>query len=183
MKHALLASLFPLLAAAAVYPVYAQGTDASKQALVQRVLVLWHIEDSAIAMAQRPATEAMLQARAVLQGRVSPQKQEATLKDIVVDVQKYINEATPLVRAEALRLKNSTLGPLLMQNFNEDELRNLIALFESPVKKKFEALAPQFERALGEKVADSSRSVIDPKIQALSQSIGAKMRAVMLVAP
>lgn len=183
MKNTLITFALALSAGAAVYPAHAQNNDAGKQMLVQRVLALWHIEDAAVAMAQRPATEAMLQARAVLQGRVSPQKQEATLKDIVVDVQKYINEATPLVRAEALRLKGPTLGPLLMQNFSEEELRYLITLFESPVKKKFESLAPQFERALGEKVADSSRGVIDPKIQALSRDIGAKMRAAMPVAP
>lgn len=159
---------------------HAEKSQDTKAVLVQRVLALWHIEDTAITMAQRPATDALLQARVALQGRVSAQKQEEALKSIVGNVQKYINETTPIVKAEGLRLKEPTLGPLLQQNFSEEELQQLIALFESPVKKKFETLVPQFERAFGEKVAENSRGDVDPKIQALSKEIGVKMRAAMM---
>lgn len=158
----------------------AQAAEGNKQVLVQKVLTLWHIEDVAVTMVQRPASDALLKARVALQGRVSPEKQEATLKAIVTDVQKYIDEVTPIVRAEGLHLKEPTLGPLLQQNFSEDELRALIALFESPVKKKFESLVPKFERAFGEKVAENSRSVVDPKLQSMSNNIGAKLRTAML---
>jgi len=64
-----------------------------------------------------------------------------------------------------------------MQNFSDDELRQLIALLESPLKKKFEQLVPQFERAFGEKVAAESRAAIDPKLQAMTQAVGLKLRA------
>jgi len=180
MKHTFLSIAVALFAITSAGNAASQSSDGNKQALVQRVLALWHIEDVAISMAQRPATDALLKARVALQGRVSPEKQEATLKGIVTDVQKYIDEATPIVRAEGLRLKEPTLGPLLLQNFSEDELRALIALFESPVKKKFETLVTKFERAFGEKVADNSRSAIDPKLQLMSRDIGAKLRAAML---
>jgi hypothetical protein len=180
MKQTLAISALAFFVLTGANPAHAQNSEDNKQALVQRVLALWHIEDAGITMAQRPATEALLQARVALQGRVSAQKQEATLKDIVADVQKYIDDATPIVRAEGMRLKAPTLGPLLLQNFSEDELRMLIALFESPVKKKFESLVPQFERSFGEKVAENSRSAIDPKIQALTKEIGIKMRAAMM---
>lgn len=182
MKKILQSCALVFLALVATNMVHAQSSDDAKQALVQRVLALWHIEDAAITMTQRPATDALLQARVALQGRVNAEKQEATLKAIVPDVQKYINEATPIVRAEALRLKGPTVGPLLMKNFSEEELRALVALFESPVKKKFESLVPQFERALGEKVVESSREAIDPKIQILTKDIGLKLRAAV-VAP
>ena len=72
------------------------------------------------------------------------------------------------------------MAPLLQQNFSEEELQQLIALFESPVKKKFEALVPQFERAFGEKVAENSRGEVDPRIAALSKEIGVKMRAAIM---
>src|SRR5881409_2311213 len=97
-----------------------------KQKLVQRVLELWHLEDTAIVMVQRPAADALQQSRIALQGRVAAPKQE-------------------------------------------DVLREMIALLESPLKKKFEQLVPQFERAFGEKVAAESRAAIDPKLQAMTQ--------------
>jgi hypothetical protein len=180
MKHTFLSFTVALFAITGASNACAQTAEGSKQALVQKVLALWHIEDVAISMAQRPASDALLKARVALQGRVSPEKQEATLKAIVTDVQKYIDEATPIVRAEGLRLKEPTLGPLLQQNFSEEELRALIALFESPVKKKFESLVPKFERAFGEKVAENSRAVVDPKLQLMSSNIGTKLRSAMM---
>lgn len=180
MKHSLIAIALATCAVVGVHPAHAENTTESKEVLVQRVLALWHIEDTAVTMAQRPATDALMQAQVALQGRVSAQKQEATLKVIVADVQKYINEATPLVRAEGLRVKAPTLGPLLLQNFSEEELQSLVAMLESPVKKKFESLAPQFERAFGEKVAQNSRADVDPKLQALTKDISVKMRAAIM---
>lgn len=177
MKLAHILPALALCAAAAAASAQATATSDDKQKLVQRVLALWHIENEAIAMVQRLAVDAVQQSRIALQGRVSAAKQEAALKDIAVDVQKYIDEATPIVRDNALRLKAPTLAPLLAQNFSEDELRQLIALLESPVKKKFETLVPQLETAFGEKVAAESRAGVDPKLQEMTKNIGLKLRA------
>ncbi len=154
-----------------------QAPSAEKQKLIDRVLALWHVEDAAIAMIQRPAVEAIQQARIALQGRVSGVKQEAALKGMEPDVQKYVDEATPIVRDNALKLKPSVLGPLLAQNFNDEELRQLIQLLESPVKRKFEQLVPQLERAYGERIASESRAAVDPKLQAMTKAVGSKLRA------
>ena len=178
MKIRSLVSFLALLAIAhGALAQQAAAVSPEKQKLVQRVLALWHVEDAAIVMVQRPAANAIEQSRIALQGRVTGAKQDAALKDIATDVQKYIDEATPIARDNAVRLKEPTLGPLLAQNFSEDELRQLIALLESPVKKKFETLVPQMERAYGEKVATESRGAIDPKLQAMTQSVGTKLRA------
>ena len=169
-----------LLATLCASATFAQAQSAAaddKQPLVQRLLQLWHVEDTALKMVQRPALEAMQQARIALQGRVSAQKQEATMKDIAADVQKYIDETTPLVRDNAQRLKPQVIGPLLTQNFSADELRQLIALLESPVKRKFEQLVPQMERAFGEQIAEQNRTAVDPKLQAMQQAVGLKLRA------
>jgi hypothetical protein len=155
----------------------AAGAADDKQPLVQRLLQLWHVEDTALKMVQRPALEAIQQARIALQGRVSAQKQEAAMKEIAADVQKYIDETTPLVRDSSQRLKPEVIGPLLAQNFSADELRQLIALLESPVKKKFEQLVPQMERAFGEQVAAQNRAAVDPKLKAMQEAVGLKLRA------
>jgi hypothetical protein len=155
----------------------AQTVSPEKQKLVDKVLTLWHAEDTAVAMIQRPAVEAMQQARIALQGRVTQAKQEAALKDMATDAQKYVDEATPIVRDNAMRLKPQVIGPLLAQNFSEDELRQLIAMLESPVKKKFETLVPSMEKAYGEKIASDSRAKVDPKLQAMTTNIAGKLRA------
>lgn len=181
MKRTLLVAAMAVFTLVHAPASLAASPDDDKKVLIQRVLTLWHIEDVAVMMAQRPASSALNQARAGLQGRLTAEKQDAVMKAIAVDVQKYIDEATPIAKAEAVRLKESVVAPLLMQNFNAEELRQLITLFESPVKKKFETLVPQFEQAYGEKVAAASRAAIDPKIQTLTKEVGTKMRAATMV--
>jgi hypothetical protein len=168
---------FPLAVAALVLAGAAHAQTAGKEQLVQKALSLWHVEDNAIVMVQRPAVDAMQQARIAMQGRVPPAKQEVAMKEIAVDVQKYVDEVTPLVRDKANKLKAPVLAPLLAQNFSEEELKQLIALLESPVKKKFEQLIPQLERAYGERIATESRADVDPKLQAMTQAVGLKLRA------
>ncbi len=163
------------LSACALAPAWGQATDA-KAKLVERVLAVWHPDDVVVVMVQRPAASAMQQARIALQGRVSAEKRDATLKDIAVDIQKYVDEATPIAREAAHKQVAATVVPMLQQQFTEDELRQLAALLESPVKKKFEQLIPQMERALGEKVAAESHAQIDPKLQTMTQAVGMKLR-------
>lgn len=164
------------LSALMMAPVWAQSTD-GKAKLVERLLTLWHPEDVVVVMVQRPAADAMQQARIALQGRVSAEKRDATLKDIAADVQKYVDEATPIARDAARRQLANSVVPLLQQQFSEDELKQLIAMLESPLKKKFEQMIPQMERALGEKVAGESRAAIDPKMKEMTQAVGLKLRA------
>jgi hypothetical protein len=177
MKSLSFRSVLPVVLCLAAGAATAQQAGTEKQKLVQHALSLWHVEETAIAMVQRPALDAMNQSRIALQGRVSAQKQEATLKDIATDVQKYVDEATPIVRDNATRLKAQVIGPLLEKNFSEEELRQLVAFLESPVKKKFEQLVPEMERAYGEKIAEQSRAQIDPKLQDMTKAVGLKLRA------
>lgn len=157
------------------------ATSAEKQVLIERVLVLWPVENVAIAMAQRPALEALQQSRAALQGRVTAQKQELVLKDVTADVKKYLEEVTPLVRQVAEKSKPVALTPLLAQHFTDTELQQLIDLLESPITKKFESLSPELERSFGEHVARQAGQSINPKLETLSKTISGKLRAAALV--
>jgi hypothetical protein len=179
MKRTLLISAITAFSFVHMPSAYAAAEE-DKAPLVQRVLALWHIENSVIAMVQRPATDAMLQARAAIGGRLTAEKQEITLKAVAKNIQKYVDEATPLVKANAERLKAPVLTPLLLQNFSAEELRQLISLLESPVKKKFESLSPQFEKAFGEKVVQSSGEVVNPKLQAMTKEVGLTINAAVM---
>lgn len=170
------AAVASCLSLCALAPVAAQSTDA-KARLVDRVIALWRPEDVVIVMVQRPAADALQQARIALQGRVTAERRDSAIKDMAVDVQKYIDEATPVARDSARKQVTTTIAPMLMQQFSEDELKQLVALLESPVKKKFEQMMPQLERSLGEKVAAESRPIIDPKLRELTQAVGLKLRA------
>lgn len=148
----------------------------AKLELAMRVAKLAHSEAIAQAMLYRPITDAMQQANAVLQGRVAVDRQTAALKDINEDAKKFLDENRPLVEKSAEKLIPSTVVPLLAERFTEDELRQIIAMLESPLKKKFEALIPEMEKSLGQKVASDVGPTIDPKLTELKKRIGVRLR-------
>jgi hypothetical protein len=151
--------------------------DAEKQKLVDRVLTLWHPETIAVVMVQRPAGDAMEKSAIALQTAHVPRERiDATMKDIATDVQKYVDTATPVAVASARRNVGPTVGPLLARNFSVDELRQLIAMLESPVKGKFEKFVPQMETAIGQKVQADIGAEINQDIQAMTQAVGTKLR-------
>lgn len=157
--------------------VQAAQVPAAKQELVSRVLQLWHPETIGESMLQQPVGDAVQQARAVLQGRVSPEKRDAAMKEIMGDARQFMEDNRPATQASAQKIVGTTVAPMLAERFTEEELRQIIAILESPVKKKFEAMVPELQKKLGEGVAADTRAVIDPKLQELQQRIGMRLRS------
>ncbi len=172
MKRTLVAALLLLAAAAGAQ------TTASKKELVAKLLQLQQpgIERSAIMMMiERPTAQLMQQAGLVLQARIPPDKREAIAKDMQSDAKKYADELVPLVRERAVKLAPSTIGVLLEEKFTEDELKQIIAITESPVYRRYLQVGGELEKALFDKLVAELRSVIDPKVRALDQALGARL--------
>lgn len=167
-----------LIAASAANAATADAAIApAKKELVQKVLQLWQVDALGESMLERPVAEAVEQARVVLQGRVPPDKRDAAMKDITTEAKKFLDANTPLVRDNTRKIVPSTVEPMLAEKFSEDELRQIVAIFESPVKRKFEAMVPDMQKVLGEKLAAETRSQIDPKLEDLRQRIASRLRA------
>lgn len=152
-------------------------SSAAKNELVVKILQLQRpaIEGIATALAQQPAAQMMQGASVALQTRVAPDKREAVAKEIQADLKKYADDAVPLLRERAVKLAPTTLGVMLEEKFSEDELRQLIAIMESPVNKKFAQMNGDLQKALGDKLVSDSRGVIEPKVKALEQSIAKRL--------
>ena len=167
MKRVIVMAL--MLAAAAA----GAQTAPSKKELVAKVLQLQQgaIESVARQMAEQPAALVMQRAGAVLQQRIPPDKREAIARDVQADVKKYVDEAVPLVRDQAVRLAPSTIGALLEERFTEDELKQLISIIESPVNRKFLQLGGEMQKSLADKLVAETKSAMEVKIRALEQSV------------
>lgn len=161
--------------------VVATGVQAqvapTKKELVAKVLLLQQpaIEQAAQALAERPAAQLMQQAGLALQSRVAEDKREATAKEIQADVKKYVDEVVPLVRERAVKLAPATIGTLLEEKFSEDELKQLIAIIESPVNRKFLQLGGEMQKALLDKLVAETQGAVEPKVKALELSIGKRL--------
>ncbi|MBE7942082.1 MULTISPECIES: hypothetical protein [Ramlibacter] len=187
-RHSLIAAL--ALAAGAVYaqgaaPAPAPAAPAApaapsspaKRELIARILKAQQPSIEAIAqrLVEQPAAELMNAAGNALPQRVAKDKQEAVGRDIQAEVQKYVNDTAPQVRQRAVALGPSTIGALLDERFTEDELRQVAAFLESPVYTKFQRTGDDMQRVLVEKLIAETRPTVEPRVQALEQSIARKL--------
>ena len=156
----------------------AAATPAKKE-LVQRMLVLQQggIEGIARNIVEQDAMGLLQEAGQVLQQRVPPEKREAAGKAIQADVKKYVDEATPIVRDRAVKLAPSTIGAVLEEKFTEDELKQLIAWFESPVNKKYTQVVPEMQNNFAQKLLSDVRPTIEPRLQALTAKVRVSLGA------
>ena len=172
---ALLSPVF-VAQAQAPTPTPTQSTSA-KKALVARILKIQQpgIDGMSQAMAERPALAVLDRAGEVLVARIAPEKREALGKDIQSDVKKYLDEAVPLVRDRAAKLAPQTVGVLLEEKFSEDELKQLAAMLESPVYNKYQQLGSEMQKVLLDKLLADTRGVMEPKINALEQTVAKRL--------
>ncbi len=150
-----------------------QPSSPAKKELIARILVLQQpgIEQTAQALVERPAAMLQQQAGMALQTRVAPEKREAVAKLVQQDLTKYVDEVGPLVRQQAVKLAPSTIGALLDSKFTEDELKQLIAIIESPVNRKYQQIGGELQAALGQALITQTQATVQPKVKALEQSI------------
>jgi len=164
-------------AAAAPAAAALPAPDADKQKVIDRILATFHPELAVIQAAQRPGVDAMQKSVVALQAAHVPKdRMDNTMKEIAADVQKYVDTITPLVTASTAKITNKAVGPLLARTFTADELRQLAAMLESPIKDKFDKLVPQLETAIGQKVEADVGPQINKNIQAMTESVGTKLR-------
>lgn len=150
--------------------------SAAKKELVARTLQLLQAGVEAVGrqLAEQPAMQ-MQQAAANALRQVPAERREALARDLEADLRKYAEEVVPLARERAVRLAPVTLGPLLEERFTEDELRQVVAMLESPVNRKFQQMFPEMQRALAQKLVAETRSEIEPKVRALEKTMSRRL--------
>jgi uncharacterized protein len=112
-----------------------------------------------------------------LQTQVPAEKREAAAKAADAELKKYFDEAYPIVRDKAVALAPDALGPILRDNFSDEELRQLLAWISSPLSKKYQELNPKMQSALTEKLVAETRTSIEPKMRALDTNVAKALGA------
>ena len=166
-----------VLAILAIANCAAAQSSAAKKDLVAKILQLQQpaIEGVARVLVEQPAAILMQRAGNVMQTRTPPDKREAIGRDIQADVRKYVDESVPIARERAVRLAPSTIGVLLDERFTEDELRQLVAILESPVNRKFQQMGGDMQKSLQEKLVAEIKGVIEPKVKALELAVAGRL--------
>ncbi|MCC7150702.1 MAG: hypothetical protein IT501_01780 [Rubrivivax sp.] len=183
MKRIALAGTLALTLLTATLPALAQGAtsapaSAAKKELAARIVKLQQpgIDMLARQLVEAPVMQIMQQAGVALQQRVAADRRQAVANDIQADARKYAEEMNPIAREKATKLAPGIVQPILEEKFTEDELRQLITIIESPVNRKYQALGPDMQRALGEKLVAELKPALEPRLKALAQTVGSRLQ-------
>lgn len=151
------------------------SAHADKKAVVQKILSSQQeaLDNMSRNVAEQPARQLAGGARNIIVQTVPEEKREATAKLVDVEIKKYLEGAIPAVRASAAKLSSSVLSPIYEEKFSEDELKQLQAMLDSPVLKRYQSLLPEMSNALLEKVVADARPQVTPKLQTAENNIRA----------
>jgi uncharacterized protein len=168
---------FALLAVALAGSSMAMAQD--KAAMVKQFLDLQRpgIEALARGLVEQSSAPIAQAGSQYLQTQVPAEKREAAAKAADAELKKYFDEAYPIVRDKAVALAPDALGPILRDNFSEDELRQLLAWINSPLSKKYQELNPKMQSALTEKLVAETRASIEPKMRTLDANVAKALGA------
>jgi hypothetical protein len=178
---AALAQQAPAPAPAAPPPATAAAASPAKKELVAKLLQIQRpaVEAIGVSIVEAPVLQMRQALAPVFAQRVPADKREALARDLEAEIRKYGEEVVPIVRERAARLAPETIGTLLESRFSEEELRQLISIFESPAFRKYQQLGGELDRALREKLVAELRPTIEPKVRALDQAMSRKLQAVI----
>lgn len=179
IRNAISGSLLVLSLATAL-PAYSQQAAPSspaKKELVAKVLKLQQPGIDAVArqLVEQPAMQMYQQAGLVTQQRVAADRRQAVIADIQADIRKYVEDNAPVVRDKAAKLAPGVLGPMLEDKFSEDELKQLVAILESPVNRKYQSMGGEMQKSLAEKLVADVRGTLEPRFKALQQTVAGRM--------
>jgi hypothetical protein len=143
------------------------AVPADKQALVQRVLDKTALEAVGLQMLQAPVADLLRQSEVLVKTRVPVDKQEAAMKDIAQEANKFMEQEMPPLRTSTHAIVQANVAPLLAQKFSAEELK----------LAKFEGLVPEMKKTVGENVAKANQATIQPKMNELQNKVGLRLRA------
>lgn len=159
-------------------PAAPAASSPAKKELIQRVLKLQQggIERLATAMTEEPALVLADRASEIIAAKVPTERQEAVAKEVQSELQKYLKDTVPLVRRSAQQLAPATIGAVLESKFNEDELREIVAMLESPAYGKYQQLSGEMQQSLQAKLVSDTRATVEPRVQALEKALGDRLK-------
>ncbi len=149
------------------------ASSPSKKDLITQILKLQQpvVEGLAQALAEQPAAQLIQQARLALQTGVAAERRLEVGRGLQADVKKYLDEAVPPLKEQAIQLAPATVGLFLEEKFTEDELKELIAILESPINRRLQELSAQMQRVLSDTLMAQTHTDLEAKVRVLQQNM------------
>ena len=97
-----------------------------------------------------------------------PQEKRAQITDkLDAELDIFYNDVLKILRAESPKVESDYLVMQYAQQFTESELKELVALFNSPAFKKYQELSPKLAEGYVSRLVENSRIAIQDRQGAL----------------
>lgn len=148
-------------------------SSAAKRDLAKRWVALQQgsLDAAARSIVEAPARQLLGAADPVLRSKVPADKREAVAKQLQDEARKYADDLTPVVRKRAQELAQTQMLAAVEEKYTEDELRQVVGFYESPVFKKLQQTQPPIEQALGQKLLAGVQPTVETKAKALQATM------------
>jgi hypothetical protein len=102
-------------------------------------------------------------------------KREATAKAMEAEIKKFVEDNVAYVKDKAAKMAPTTTAAFLDERFTEDELKQVVAWFESPVSKKFGQVQMELNKALLDKVLGEAGPTLQERFKTLHASLAKQL--------
>ena len=124
---------------------------------------------------------------AKLRTDVPKEKVEQTAQSLNAELKKYNDDVTKIISSKVNKASADSLIPVYMARFSLDELKQLVAFFESPAVKKYQAAAPELGNVFVNQLIMETRSDVNARAKqfddAATKIVGTTPKASAATAP
>ena len=118
---------------------------------------------------------------------VPKEKVEQTAQSLNAELKKYNDDVTKIISSKVNKASADSLIPVYMARFSLDELKQLVAFFESPAVKKYQAAAPELGNVFVNQLIMETRSDVNARAKqfddAAAKIVGKTPKAPAATAP
>lgn len=118
---------------------------------------------------------------------VPKEKVEQTAQSLNAELKKYNDDVTKIISGKVNKASTDSLVPVYMARFSLDELKQLVAFFESPAVKKYQAAAPELGNVFVNQLIMETRSDVNARAKqfddAATKIVGTTPKAPAATAP
>lgn len=155
----------------------AQPALSASRENAQKLLAIQQSTLDAVArgLVENPVRQLLSSAETVLRARVPADKREAAARQIQDAARKYMDDTLPVARRRAADLAQQLLLPQIEQKFSDEEIRQIVVFYESPVAKKMQTVLPDINKVLAERLLSDMRGELQERIKLLDQQMSAAL--------
>lgn len=122
-----------------------------------------------------------------LRSDVPKDKVEQTTQSLNTELKKYNDDAVKIISGKVNKASTDSLIPVYMARFSLDELKQLVAFFESPAVKKYQSAAPELGNIFVNQLVMETRVDVNARAkqfdEAAAKIVGSTPKAPVATAP